>query len=108
MDATDSWSSRGCVGRGLTARPWWRAFRDVHFGVSLQLLETAVGDNVSRINSFYRGKIPVRLPDLDVAHQRSPILNDVYERCLAVVLNGGSGNYCHAVERVYQQPSVYE
>src|SRR5271168_3608863 len=104
MDATDSWSSRDRVGRSLAARPRRRALRDVHFGVRLQLLETTVGDHVARIDPLYGSQVSVGLPRLDVAHQRSPVLNNVYERCLAVVLDRGSGNYGHAAERVYQQP----
>ena len=59
-----------------------RLLGDDDLRIILQLLETAVGDNVSRVDARHGGHAAIGTPGLDVADLRRAILNDIDECCL--------------------------
>jgi hypothetical protein len=63
-----------------------------HRNVVLQLIEAAVGDNVPGIDAVNLREPAVRNSRLYAAHMSEIVLNDVDERCLAVLLNGRGWN----------------
>ena len=75
-------------------------------GVVLQLIEAAVGDNVSRIDAVNLRHTAVGNSRLYAAHVSDIVLNHIHERCLAILLNGGCWNQRHPLQRIHQQPRV--
>ena len=69
------------VGRG-------RLVRNDHRSFVLQLIEAAVGDNVSRVDAFNLRYTAVGNPRRYAAHVSEIVLNQIDKRRLPILLNG--------------------
>src|SRR5271163_3678041 len=86
MGGTDS---RGLIPRGGSRL---RSFGNDDLGVILQLVKTAVGYNITRVDAGNRRLAPIRYAGLDVTDLSGVILNEIDERNLAIMLNRRGGN----------------
>src|SRR5258708_32842445 len=101
MAGTDS--RRSGLTRG--GRQWHRG--NLHFCAVLQLLETAVGYFVSRMNAFHSDHPRVGAARLHVGYLRLAILNQVHERRVAIVLYRGRRNETMLMQGSHTQTSVH-
>src|SRR5580704_8847490 len=85
-----------------------RLFGNRDLRIVLQLFKAAVCNNVPGVDAFDSSLPGVRDTWLDVAYLSRAVLDEVDERGLAVMLNGGSGNQRDPLQSVHQQPGVYE
>src|ERR1700685_4769649 len=90
-----SWSG---IGRSLV--------RNDDCSIVLQLIEAAVGDNVSRIDAVNLGYPAVGNSRLYAAHMSEIVLDHIHKRCLAILLNGGCRNQRHSLQCIHQQMGV--
>src|SRR6202035_2635733 len=77
-------------------------------GVLLQFVEVAVGHNIARINAFDLCSTAVCNSWLYGAQMSDIILDQIHERCLAILLNCGGWKQRHPLQGIHQQPSVHE
>src|ERR1035437_3492564 len=80
---------RGRLGQTLVRSLVRILIRNYDRRVLLQLIEAAVGDNVSRIDAVNLRHTAVRNSRLYAAHMRDIVLDHIHERRLAILLNGG-------------------
>src|SRR5580658_9966227 len=85
-----------------------RLVRNRDRSLVLQLIEAAVGDNVSGIDAVNLRDPAGCNSRLDAAHVSDIVLNHIHERCLAILLNGGSWNQRYPLQRIHQQPGVHK
>jgi hypothetical protein len=84
----------------------WFGGRNDNLRVVLELVEATVGDNISGFNSFYLREPVIGDPNLDVLQMGDVVLNDVHERCLAVLLDRRRRNQSYSFEGFHQQPRI--
>src|SRR5271163_3695778 len=101
MVATDS---RGCA----SARGCGRLLGNYDLGFVLQFLKAAVGNYISRIDAFDGGLARVGDAWFDVADLRRILLDQVDKCVLAVMLNRRTRNQRDPLQRLHQEPGVYE
>src|SRR5580700_1485619 len=97
--------SRGLALAGCSGK---RLFGNYDLRIILQLVKAAIGHHIAGVDTRHRGHIRVSDTRLDITNLRRVVLDNVYERRLAVVLNGGGRNQRDSLQGVHQQPGVYE
>src|SRR5580698_6326493 len=83
-------------------------FRDDDFGTVLKLLETAVGDDISSIQSLYLGYPAFTHPWRDVMRMGHVVFDQEYIGDIPIVLNGRGRNQNNVLERVQKQTGIHE
>src|ERR1700733_16304252 len=102
MGGTDS---RG-VALGGVLKHWMLGDDDLRS--ILQLLKAAGRQLISGVDAFYGRHAMIGNARVDVLHLRRTVGDDINERCLPVVLNGGSRNQGHAMLRGNEQAGIHE
>jgi hypothetical protein len=85
-----------------------RRVRNDDGDVVLQLIEAAVGYHVSGIDAVNLRETTVSDSWLYAPHMGGIVLNHVYERRLAILLDGRGRNQCHSLQRIHQQPRIHK
>src|ERR1700761_423749 len=83
-------------------------FGDDDLSAVCQLLETAVGDHVSGVESLYLGGVGLGDARFDVMHMRDAILNKKNIGHVAIVLDRGGRDENNVLQRVQQQAGVHK
>src|ERR1700722_2395115 len=102
MGETDSCS----LATRLLGSGWFGRLRNGNLRVVLELVEAAVGNHISGINSVHLREPVIGYASLDVLQMGDVVLNDVDKGCLAVLLNGRRRNQGNSFQRFYQQPRI--
>src|SRR5580704_3270819 len=102
MDGTDS----RCLTLGRIRRQ--RLLRNYNLRIILQLVETAVGDDVSWIDARNRSVAGVGYPGLNIPDLCRVVLDEINKRGLAVVLNGGSRDQSDTLFGIEQKPGIHK